>query len=101
MNTMENSCPEVIILAGWLEGTLSPQDRSRMGPILPPATTVAGRSPRSTLDAAPAQERWTDPAVKDGCGPRRRRLLPMAAAAAAVLPSPSASPVPRSAAAVL
>ena len=30
MNTMENSCPDVVLLAGWLEGSLSAQDRSRM-----------------------------------------------------------------------
>jgi len=30
MNTMEKSCPDVLILAGWLEGSLSPQERARM-----------------------------------------------------------------------
>lgn len=87
MSTMEKSCPDIGILAGWLEGTLSPQDRSRMASHLAScdecrrAVAIA-----STLEApaaeAPVNEILLSRMVSTS---RRRRFLPLASAAAAVL----------------
>jgi hypothetical protein len=87
MNTMENSCPDVGVLAGWLEGSLSPEDRSRMSSHLA-ACDECRRSVAlaSTLDAAPSEAPVNEILLsKVVSASRRRRFLPFATAAAAVL----------------
>lgn len=87
MNTMEKSCPDIGILAGWLEGTLGPQERSRMASHLAScdecrrAVAIA-----STLEAPPATGAVNEILLsKVVSSSRRRRLVPLAAVAAAVL----------------
>src|SRR5690349_17366539 len=87
MNTMENSCPDVVLLAGWLEGSLSPQDRGRMASHLP-ACDECRRSVAiaSTIEAPPVSGAVNEILLsKVVSGSRRRRILPFATAAAAVL----------------
>lgn len=87
MNTMENSCPDVGILAGWLEGNLSPEDRSRMASHLA-ACDECRRSVAlaSAIDAPPAEGAVNEILLsRVVSASRRRRFLPFAGAAAAVL----------------
>src|SRR5882757_5842418 len=87
MNTMEKSCPDIGILAGWLEGTLGPPERSRMASHLAScdecrrAVAIA-----STLEAPPATGAVNEILLsKMVSTTRRRRFVPLVSAAAAVL----------------
>lgn len=87
MNTMEKSCPDDLTLAGWVEGTLSPQDRSRMTAHLAGCDDCRRAvALASTLDAPPADGAVNEILLsKVVSSSRRRRFAPFAAAAAAVL----------------
>ena len=87
MNTMEKSCPDVLILAGWLEGTLSPQERGRMESHLAGCDDCRRAvALASTLEAPPQAGAVNEILLsKVVSASRRRRFVPMAAAAAAVL----------------
>src|SRR6185295_1572692 len=86
MNTMEKSCPTTEALAGWLQGTLSPQERSHLASHLAAcdecrrAVAIA-----STIDAPPAAPVNEILLSRVVAASRPRRLVPLAAAAAAVL----------------
>lgn len=87
MNTMEKSCPDILALAGWVEGSLNPQDRSQM------ASHLAGCDEcrravaiASTIEIPPAQGAVNEILLgKVVSGSSRRRFLPFIGAAAAVL----------------
>ena len=87
MSTMEKSCPDILTLAGWLEGSLSPQDRARM------TSHLAGCDDcrravalASTIEAPPDSGSVNEILLsKVVAASRRRRLIPMVTAAAAVL----------------
>src|SRR5262245_11452768 len=87
MNTMEKSCPDVLTLAGWLEGTLSPQERGRMESHLAGCDDCRRAvALASTLEAPPQAGAVNEILLsKVVSASRRRRFVPMAAAAAAVL----------------
>ena len=87
MNTMEKSCPDVLTLAGWLEGTLSPQERGRMESHLAGCDDCRRAvALASTLEAPPQAGAVNEILLsKVVSASRRRRIIPMAAAAAAVL----------------
>src|SRR6185436_2773136 len=87
MNTMEKSCPDDLTLAGWVEGTLSPQDRNRMTAHLAACDDCRRAvALASTLDAPPAAGAVNEILLsKVVSASRRRRFAPFAAAAAAVL----------------
>jgi len=86
MSTMEKSCPPTEALAGWLQGSLAPQDRSHLASHLAAcdecrrAVAIA-----STLDAPPAAPVNEILLSKVVAASRPRRFFPFAAAAAAVL----------------
>jgi len=103
MNTMENSCPDVVLLAGWLEGTLAPQDRSRMSSHLAACDECRRSVAIASTIEAPAESGPVNEILlsKVVSASRRRRILPFATAAAAVLAVavgftlfPKSSPVP-------
>lgn len=87
MNTMEKFCPDVLALAGWIEGTLSPEDRSRMAAHLAACDDCRRAvALSSTLEAPPAEAPVNEILLsKVVASSRRRRFVPFAAAAAAVL----------------
>ena len=87
MNTMEKPCPDTLTLAGWLEGTLSAQDRSRMASHLAACDDCRRAvALASTLEAPPESGSVNEILLsKVVAASRRRRVIPMAAAAAAVL----------------
>lgn len=87
MNTMEKFCPDVLTLAGWIEGTLSPEDRSRMTAHLAGCDDCRRAvALASTLEAPPAEGAVNEILLsKVVASSRRRRFAPFVAAAAAVL----------------
>src|SRR6185503_5948725 len=87
MNTMEKSCPDILTLAGWLEGTLSPPDRARMESHLAGCDDCRRAVALASTLEAPAQAGAVNEILlsKVVSASRRRRFVPMAAAAAAVL----------------
>jgi hypothetical protein len=87
MNTMEKFCPDVLTLAGWIEGTLSPDDRSRTAAHLAACDDCRRAvALSSTLEAPPAEAPVNEILLsKVVASSRRRRVVPFAAAAAAVL----------------
>src|SRR4051812_36896754 len=86
MNTMEKSCPTTEALAGWLQGSLAPQERSHLASHLAACDecrrTVAIASSIEAPPAAPVNEILLSRVV---AASRPRRFFPFAAAAAAVL----------------
>jgi hypothetical protein len=87
MNAMERFCPEPELLARYLEGGLSAEERARVNGHLADCDdcrrTIALSS---SLEAAPAAGRVNEILLQRVvAGSRRRRMLPMAAAAAVLL----------------
>src|SRR4029079_14442868 len=86
MSTMEKSCPTTEVLAGWLQGSLDPQQRSHLTSHLAAcdecrrAVAIA-----STIDAPPAVPGNEILLSRVVAASRPRRLMPRAAAPAAVL----------------
>lgn len=86
MNTMEKSCPSAETLAGWIEGSLTPEVRGRV------ASHLAGCDEcrravaiSATLEPAPPAALNEILLARVVSASRRRNLMPMAAAAAVVL----------------
>src|SRR5947207_8683950 len=86
MSTMEKSCPTTEVLADWLQGSLDPQQRSHLTSHLAACDecrrAVAIASSLEAPPAAPVNEILLSRVV---AASRPRRVLPFAAAAAAVL----------------
>ncbi|MBI3854487.1 MAG: zf-HC2 domain-containing protein, partial [Planctomycetes bacterium] len=87
MSTMEKSCPDVLTLSGWLEGSLSPQDHSRMASHLAACdecrrTVALSSTLEAPASAGPVNEILLSKVVSAS---RRRRFVPFVGAAAAVL----------------
>jgi hypothetical protein len=86
MSTMEKSCPPTEALAGWLQGSLAPQDRSHLASHLAACDecrrAVAIASTLEAPPAAPVNEILLSRVV---AASRPRRFAPFATAAAAVL----------------
>jgi hypothetical protein len=97
MNTMEKSCPDDLTLAGWVEGTLSPQDRNRMTAHLAACDDCRRAvALASTLDAPPAEGGVNEILLsKVVSASRRRRLAPFAAAAAVLAVAVGFTLIPR------
>src|ERR1041384_7339072 len=85
MSTMEKSCPTTEALAGWLQGSLTPLERSHLASHLAAcdecrrAVAIA-----STLDPPPAMPVNESLLGRVVAASRPRRLLNLAAAAAAI-----------------
>ncbi len=86
MSTMEKFCPTTEVLAGWLQGSLDPQQRSHLTSHLAACDecrrAVAIASSIEAPPAVPVNEILLSRVV---AASRPRRVLPFAAAAAAVL----------------
>jgi len=85
MSTMEKSCPTTEALAGWLQGSLAPQERSHLASHLAAcdecrrAVAIA-----STLEAPPAAPVNEILLARVVAASRPRRMVHVAAAAAAI-----------------
>src|SRR5205085_6053505 len=86
MSTMEKSCPTTETLAGWLQGSLAPQERSHLASHLAACDecrrSVAIAATLEAPPAAPVNEILLSRVV---AASRPHRVFPFAAAAAAVL----------------
>src|SRR6187549_1392045 len=86
MSTMEKFCPTTEVLAGWLQGNLDPQQRGSLTAHLAAcdecrrAVAIA-----SSIDAPPAVPVNEILLSRVVAASRPRRILPFAAAAAAVM----------------
>lgn len=88
MNAMEKSCPEPEILARYLENVLTADERARVNGHLADCDDCRRTvSLASSLEAAPAAPVKVNEVLLQRVvsGSRRRRFLPMAAAAAVIL----------------
>lgn len=85
MSTMEKSCPEAETLALYLEGGLSPQDRDRVtGHLAACDDCRRAVALTSSLEAPPASSTVNEVLLQRIItGSRRRRMTPLAVAAAA------------------
>jgi hypothetical protein len=86
MSTMEKSCPTTEALAGWLQGSLDPQQRSHLTSHLAACDECRrALAIASSIDAPPAVPVNEILLSRVVAASRPRRVLPFAAAAAAVL----------------